>query len=42
MTCVEEVSNQIRKIDINNGKIRITFDEVISNDVLENLHSKLI
>lgn len=42
MVCIKEVSKHIQKIDINNGKIRITFDEVIPNDVLELLHSKLI
>lgn len=42
MVCIKEVSKHIKKIDINNGKIRITFDEVIPNDVLELLHSKLI
>lgn len=42
MSCLESVGDCIQKIDINNGKIRITFDKVISNEVLELLHSKLI
>ena len=42
MSCLESVGDCIQKIDINNGKIRITFDIVISNEVLELLHSKLI
>ena len=34
--------NKIQKIDINDGKIRITFKEVVSNEILEQLHLNLI
>lgn len=33
---------KIQNIDINNGKIRITFKDVVGNDILEVLHNKLI
>ena len=33
---------QIQNIDINNGKIRITFKDVVDNGILEVLHKKLI
>lgn len=39
---VSDLHNKIQNIDINNGKIRITFKEVISNDILEKLHQSLI
>ena len=32
----------IQKIDINNGKIRITFKTTVPNSILETLHSKLV
>ena len=32
----------IQKIDINNGKIRITFKTTVPNTILEMLHTKLI
>lgn len=32
----------IQKIDINNGKIRITFKTTVPNPILETLHSKLV
>ena len=32
----------IKKIDINNGKIRITFKTTVPNMILETLHSELI
>lgn len=33
---------EIQKLDINNGKIRITFKTVVPNTILEKLHNKLI
>ena len=33
---------KIQKIDINNGKIRITIKEVVSNTILEALHNKIL
>lgn len=33
---------KIQNIDINNGKIRITFKTIVENDILEVLHNKLI
>lgn len=39
---LEQVKDQIQKIDINNGKIRITFKDTISNEILEKLHNELI
>ena len=39
---LEEVKDQIHKIDINNGKIRITFKGTIDNGILEKLHNELI
>ena len=42
--CLEQTDskNKIRKIEINNGKIRATFTEVISNHILQKLHMNLI
>ena len=42
VSSVDEIYEKIQKIDINNGKIRITFKELVSNDILEKLHVKLI
>ena len=40
--CLKDVDCLIHKIDINNGKIRITFKKIVPNDILEKLHLKLI
>ncbi|MBR2743968.1 MAG: aspartate kinase [Clostridia bacterium] len=39
---LEGEKENIQKIDVNNGKIRITFTKAVENEVLENIHNNLI
>lgn len=39
---INDCKDKIDKIEVNNGKIRIVFKEIVSNDILERLHVKLI
>lgn len=39
---LNEDTHKIQKLDINNGKIRITFKETVPNTILQKLHTKLI
>ena len=39
---IQEYKENIQKIDINNEKIRITFNVIIENNILEILHKRLI
>lgn len=39
---LEAENTKIQKIDINNGKIRLTFNTIVGNEVLEQIHKKLI
>ena len=39
---LEAEDTKIQKIDINNGKIRLTFNTIVGNDVLERIHKELI
>ena len=36
------LKDYIRKIEVNNGKIRATFNTIISNEILEKLHNILV
>ena len=36
------LKDYIRKIEVNNGKIRATFNTIISNEILEKLHNMLV
>ncbi|MBO5349887.1 MAG: aspartate kinase [Clostridia bacterium] len=42
ISILESEKCDIQKIDINNGKIRITFKTTVSNTILETLHKELI
>ena len=42
INCLSCAEADIQKIDVNNGKVRITFKKLISNEILELLHSNLI
>lgn len=37
-----DLKDYIRKIEVNNGKIRATFNTIISNEILEKLHNILV
>ena len=39
---LEAEDTKIQKIDINNGKIRLTFNTIVGNEVLERIHKELI
>lgn len=39
---VFNLKDYIRKIEVNNGKIRATFNTIISNEILEKLHNLLV
>lgn len=39
---LEAENTKIQKIDINNGKIRLTFNTIVGNEVLERIHKELI
>lgn len=42
VSCIDTYSDLIDTIDTNNNKIRIRFNDVVSNDILEVLHKNLI